>query len=137
MLEWIGLSPRAGWWIAIASAVMLVAGLTLVPVLIVRLPIDYFVRPHRFGAGWPRRLAWLRWLLAILKNLLGVACLFLGALMLVLPGQGVMTVLIGVALLDFPGKFRLQRWIVGRRGVLDALNWIRKKRGRPPLVLER
>jgi len=56
--------------------------------------------------------------------------------MLVLPGQGVMTVLIGVALLDFPGKHRLQRWIVGRRGVLDALNWIRRKRGRPPFSLD-
>jgi len=136
MLEWIGLSPAAAWWIAMASAAMLFTGLTLVPVLIVRLPQDFFARPHRFGADWPRRTAWLRWFVVVAKNLLGAACLVLGALMLVLPGQGVMTVLIGVALLDFPGKHRLQRWIVGRRGVLDALNWIRRKRGRPPFSLD-
>jgi hypothetical protein len=54
--------------------------------------------------------------------------------MLVLPGQGLLTLLIAVALLDFPGKFRLQRWVATRRGVIDSINWIRKKAGRDPLV---
>ena len=55
--------------------------------------------------------------------------------MLVLPGQGILTILVGFTLLDFPGKFRLQRWIVTRRGVLESINWVRKKAGREPLAL--
>jgi len=74
------------------------------------------------------------WLIA--KNMLAVGFLFFGALMLLLPGQGILTILIGITLLDFPGKFKLQRWIVTRRGVLDPINWVRKRRGKDPLVLD-
>ena len=41
-----------------------------------------------------------------------------------------------ITLLDFPGKFRLQRWVLSRRGVLDSINWVRKRRGKDPLVLD-
>ena len=59
-----------------------------------------------------------------LKNLLGVGCLFFGVLLLVLPGQGVLTIVVGLALLDFPGKYRLQRRIVSQRTVLRTANRI-------------
>lgn len=137
MLKWIGLGSEAGWWIAVASMAMLFAGLIAVPLVIVHLPADYFVGPRRAGLRWPRRWPWLRWTLGIAKNAVGAALLVLGALMLVLPGQGILTLLIAVALLDFPGKFRLQRWVVGRRGVLDSVNWVRTKSGREPFRLGR
>ena len=51
------------------------------------------------------------------------------------PGQGMLTILIGLMLLDVPGKRRLERRIVGRRRILQAINRLRKRFGRPPLVL--
>jgi len=136
MLEWIGLPKEAVWWIVIASSVMFGLALLAVPPLVIRIPADYFAHPHRSGADYPRRHSWFRWIWLILKNVLGVGFLFFGALMLVLPGQGILTVLIAITMLDFPGKFRLQRWVVSRKGVLDSINWVRKRRGKDPLVLE-
>jgi hypothetical protein len=136
MFEWIGIPNDAIWWIAIASACMLLVGLVAVPWAVVRIPADYFAHPQRPDADARRRYPWLRWIWLILKNLLGIGFLFFGALMLVLPGQGILTILIGITLLDFPGKFRLQRWVVTRRGVLDSINWVRKRRGKDPLVLD-
>lgn len=136
MLEQIGLSSAAVWWITIASAAMLFASLIAVPLLVTRIPADYFAPLSRSGAEWPRRRSWLRLIWVIVKNVVGSVLFVLGALMLVLPGQGLLTLLIAIALLNFPGKFRLQRWVVTRRGVLDSINWIRRKAGRPPLRLE-
>jgi len=56
----------------------------------------------------------------------------LGVIMLVTPGQGLLTLLIGLLLLNFPGKYRLERWLVLRPGVLRGLNWLRRRHGEPP-----
>jgi hypothetical protein len=53
--------------------------------------------------------------------------------LLLLPGQGILTLLIGISLLDFPGKRQLEKRIARERHVLKAINWIRAKAGRPPL----
>jgi len=136
MLEWIGLPKEAVWWIVIASASMFGLALITAPLFVIRIPADYFSHLHRSDAEYPRRHAWFRWIWLILKNVLGIGFLFFGALMLVLPGQGILTILIGMTLLDFPGKFRLQRWAVSRKGVLDSINWVRSKRGKEPLTLD-
>jgi len=136
MLEWIGLPKEAVWWIVIASSTMFGLALIAVPPLVIRIPTDYFAYPHRSDAEYPRRYSWFRWIWLILKNVLGIGFLFFGVLMLVLPGQGILTILIAITMLDFPGKFRLQRWVVSRKRVLDSINWVRKRRGKDPLVLD-
>jgi hypothetical protein len=52
--------------------------------------------------------------------------------MLVTPGQGILTILVGLLLMNFPGKYRVERWLVTRPGVLRSLNRLRKRRGEPP-----
>jgi hypothetical protein len=52
------------------------------------------------------------------------------------PGQGILTILIGVMLLDFPGKRRLERWLVRRPAVFKGINRIRARFDKPPLVLD-
>ena len=136
MLDWIGLPKAAVWWVVIISAAMFVLALVAVPLLVICIPADYFAHPHRSGADYPRRHSWFRLVWLTLKNVLGIGFLFFGVLMLVLPGQGILTILIGITLLDFPGKFRLQRWVVTRRGVLDSINWVRVKAGKGSLVLD-
>ena len=59
-----------------------------------------------------------------------------GLAMLVLPGQGLLTILIGLMLLDFPGKRRLERRIVARPAILAMLNRMRARRGRDPLRVD-
>lgn len=56
--------------------------------------------------------------------------------MLFTPGPGVLTILIGVMLLNFPGKRRLERKLVERPRVLEAINRLRARFGKAPLILE-
>ncbi len=70
----------------------------------------------------------------VLKNLLGVALVGAGIVMLVLPGQGILTILIGVMLMDFPGKYALEKRLVSRPTVMRSLNWMRAKANRPPFL---
>jgi len=50
-----------------------------------------------------------------------------------IPGQGVLTILLGIMISDFPGKERLERKIVSYPKVLEALNKLRERFGKPPL----
>ena len=52
-----------------------------------------------------------------------------GIVMLVLPGQGILSILVGIGLTDFPGKYRLERWLARQPAVFNTMNWIRRKRG--------
>jgi hypothetical protein len=56
--------------------------------------------------------------------------------MLVLPGQGLLTIIIGLVLMEFPGKYHAERWVINRPAVLAAINWIRLKAGKPKLATQ-
>ena len=75
-------------------------------------------------------------MLMIAKNVLGYIFVVTGLILLVLPGQGIFTVLVGVMLLNFPGKHQLARWIIARQPVLRSINWLRRRAGRAALVLD-
>ena len=74
-------------------------------------------------------------LLLATKNILGVALVAAELVLLFLPGQGLITILFGLMIMNYPGKFLLERWLVKRPGVLQTINWIRKKYDRDPLVV--
>ena len=74
--------------------------------------------------------------LLIGKNIFGVVFVLMGLAMLLLPGQGILTIVIGLVLIDFPGKYNLERWIVSRRAVLNSINWLRQRADRGPIVVE-
>jgi hypothetical protein len=136
MVEWLLNNPNALWWIAGASVITFLVFLIAVPWLAVRIPADYFLQRRFHQKLWASRHPALRMALLIGKNLLGCLFIVAGLAMLLLPGQGILTILAGVVLLDFPGKYRLVRWIVGRPQVLRTINWLRLKAERPPLFLE-
>jgi UPF0716 family protein affecting phage T7 exclusion len=71
----------------------------------------------------------------VLKNLIGAVLLVGGIAMLVLPGQGLLTMLLGLSLINFPGKFWLERKLIQRRAVHRSVNWIRRKGGSEPMVV--
>ena len=74
-------------------------------------------------------------LLMGIKNLLGALLVLLGIIMLFTPGQGLLTLLVGLLLMNFPGKYRLERTLVARPGVFRALNWLRGRRGAGPMEM--
>ena len=135
MLEAIRAHETAILWIAGASIVAFLGTLIAVPWLILRIPPDYFAHRKRLRTPATRRHAGVRWAFLLGKNLLGYLLIVAGIAMLVLPGQGVLTILLGGILVDLPGKYRLERWIVTRPLVLKSINRIRQRAGRDPLVL--
>lgn len=120
------------WWSVMASTLIFVGSLIAIPWVVVRLPADYFDHRRRQAAR-PQpdaRLAYHVYL--VLKNCAGMVFLIAGIGMLVLPGQGLLTILIGLSLINFPGKYRLERYLVSRPFILRSLNWLRRRAGVPP-----
>lgn len=109
-------------------------GILLVPIVIAQLPADHFVRVRPSVAESSHPV--VRVTLRVLKNLLGAFLVLIGIAMLVLPGQGVLTILIGLTLVDFPGKRRFQRRLLRLPGVFRVVSAIRRRAKRPPLVLD-
>jgi len=136
MLEWLKIDQNAIWWMVGASILTFLAFLIIVPILIVRVPSDYFSHGRLQKRLWTNPHLALRMILLIGKNILGCIFIAAGLLMLLLPGQGLLTILAGIMLLDFPGKYRLVRWIVARPQVLQTLNWLRRRTGKSALYLE-
>ena len=117
-------------------ALTFVLSLAVVAVVLVRLPATYF-RDQSVSLMATHHPV-IRWCVLILKNILGLLLVALGLLLSLpgVPGQGLLTALIGVMLLDFPGKRRLERRLVSRPSLLAAINALRARFGRPALVLE-
>ncbi len=123
---------REIWMLGIASVLMLVISAVLIPFLIVRLPVDFYVEDNhrrRLFQDWPV----LRIIFLVVKNTLGATLLIAGIMMLVLPGQGILTILAALALLNFPGKRTLEMRILHQPVVLKSINWLRLRAGREPL----
>ena len=121
------------WLMAIVSVVTLVLSIVLVPILIVLLPADFYAeRNHRRRLFDDRPL--LRALFLLVKNVLGAVLFVAGTVMFFLPGQGLITMLAGLALLNFPGKRKLEMRFLHLPKVLSSINWLRARAGREPLT---
>ena len=119
--------------LAIASLVLLLLSLIFIPWLITRLPSDYFTDETRHISKIRDTHPLIYYSIRLSKNILGGFLIIAGISMLVLPGQGILTILVGVVFVDFPGKFRLLRKIAQQPPVFKTMNWIRKKTNKEPL----
>jgi len=135
LVAWVVDHQAAFQALGLLSLALLVLSLVVFPLVVAFLPADYFVRPSRSPARQRRRHPLLWAVLTVLKNLIGVALILAGVAMLVLPGQGLLTILVGLALTNFPGKYTLERRLVARPAVGRALNRIRRMAGKPRLDL--
>jgi hypothetical protein len=133
VFDWFGRNQALVWGLTIGSAALFVATLLAIPWIVSRLPADYFRRDSEHQPRWYERHPAVFVAVLVLKNVVGAVLVLGGIAMLVLPGQGVLSILIGTSLLSLPGKRRLQRWIVSRPAVMRGLNWIRRRAGQPPL----
>jgi hypothetical protein len=139
MTDWLAhigslFPPQFLIWLAASSIVMFVGTLVAIPIILVRLPADYF--DVRIPRPWmENHHPILRVAGHLVKNVVGVVFLLAGLAMLLLPGQGILTILIGLSLVEFPGKRRLEAKLVGQPAVLGTINKMRAKFNRPPLII--
>ena len=129
---WDGLKSHT-FEIALASGIMLAIGLVAVPWIVLRLPVDALQRPNPLVA-YRRRHPVLRALIFVVRNAIGLPLLVLGVIMLVAPGQGILTILLALGIMEFPGKWWLEHKILERKSVYRTLNWIRRKGGKPEFL---
>ncbi len=131
--DWAAANGELIGLLTAVSLLMFVGTLVLIPVLVARIPEDYFTGEHRHRARTRNLHPLLYWGGLVVKNLLGLVLVLAGIAMLLLPGQGILSILIGISLMNFPGKYALERKLVSLPKVMDGINWLRKKSGRPPL----
>jgi hypothetical protein len=115
-------------WLTGLSVLTLAGTVIAVPWLVCRLPADYFCHSHREPLTEAPDSDRPGLVTNLLKNMLGGLMVLAGLLMLITPGQGLLTLLAGLLVMNFPGKYRLERVLVARPGVMGALNWLRKRR---------
>ncbi len=115
----------------------LIASTLAVAIVMVKIPANYFSETHQReflpGSSW-----FVRWGALILKNVLGVVLIILGILLSLpgVPGQGFLTILLGLIMLDIPGKRPLEARIIKIPKVLSAINGLRARYNKPPLILD-
>jgi len=135
MTGFYALFAEHGWWIFFASVATFVASVVTLPILVVRMPADYFVGDGS-DDSWAAHHPLVRVTVLVVKNLVGGLLVAAGIVMLFMPGQGILTILIGLSLLSLPGKRAFERRLVGSPAVFKAINAIRARAGQPPLRLE-
>ena len=106
-------------------------------IVVVKVPENYF-SSHYERDFLPDSPFLIRWGAVILKNILGVVLVIIGIILSLpgVPGQGVLTILIGLIMIDIPGKRPFEARIISRPTILGAVNNLRAKYNKPPLVLD-
>mgnify|MGYP003393396117 CR=1 FL=1 len=131
-LSWGSIGLGAGLFV-VSFALSLLA----IAVVMVKIPANYFSTHYQQdflpGSSWA-----VRWGAVIAKNVLGVFLILLGLVLSLpgVPGQGLLTILLGLIMLDIPGKRPLETRIIKRPAVLSAVNSLRARYSKPPLILD-
>ena len=131
IMEWIRNNEILLAVLGASGLLLFVASLIAIPIIFAYMPEDYFVR---VAEGFPGRKP-LRQVLHVLKNIFGAVLVLGGLILLILPGQGILTIIIGISLVDFPGKHRLQIRLVRMPNVRRSVEWLRSKVHHKPLIL--
>jgi hypothetical protein len=128
-------------WQSILIGVLIFLGsfllnLSIVSLILVKLPADHFSKKRK-TTFWSGKRPLLNVAKVIGKNILGLLLVGLGIVLSLpgVPGQGLLTILLGVMLLDFPGRDRLEQKLLSKPTIVNTINRLRGRFGKPPLVL--
>lgn len=124
-------------WTSCVFLASFFGSIALVAFVVVQLPSDYFSQDnHPPAFAWAQKYPYLRWPALIVKNIVGFLLIVTGIILSLpgVPGQGILTILVGVMLVNFPGKRWLERKIVARPTVLKLINKLRARYNRPPMI---
>ena len=121
-LDWLQQHPQTLWLAGISLGLMIL-GAVGASIAVVHIPADYFSRTEQPKPG----------ALRLARNILGWLLVVAGIAMLLFPGPGVVALLAGLVLVDFPGRRKTLHWIITRGSVLKGMNSLRRRHGKPPL----
>ena len=132
-IQWFANHPEVLIGMGISSIFIFLISILGISWFIAQIPEDYFLRSKRQPSKWKEQKPILRFVVMFGKNLIGLSLIIGGLLMLVLPGQGLLTIVTGLLLVNYPGKYKLEQKLSSMPSIFRALNWIRLKAKKPPL----
>ena len=141
-MEWLGEFWSSLTWNKILLGAGLFVGSLLlsflsIGIVMVKIPENYFSTHYQQdfmpGSSWA-----VRWGAVIAKNVFGVFLILLGLVLSLpgVPGQGILTILLGLIMIDIPGKRPLEARIIKRPAILSAINDLRARYNKPPLMMD-
>lgn len=135
IISWSSMNSDLLFLLGSLSIFILIISVFMMVLIISFLPEDYFKSENRnlISSVQNSRYPLLKLLVLITKNFFGVLLLFSGILMLVLPGQGILTIITGLVFMDYPGKYKFERKLLRQKGVINSINWIRSRLSKPSL----
>ena len=140
MWDWL-----AGFWASLTwTRILFGTGLfmlsvvlsaVVVGIVMVIIPENYF--SSHYEHDFLPNSSWLtRWGAVVAKNVAGLVLVIAGIIMLIGPGQGILTILIGIILMDIPGKRPIEARLIQRPVILGIVNNFRARYNKPPLVMD-
>ncbi len=132
-VQWLADHPEVLIAMGISSIFIFLISILGISWFVAQIPEDYFLRSKRQPSKWKEQKPILRFVVMFGKNLIGLSLIIGGLLMLVLPGQGLLTIVTGLLLVNYPGKYKLEQKLSSMPSIFRALNWIRVKAKKPPL----
>ena len=133
LILWFSDHPGVLIGLGASSILIFIISILGISWFVAQIPEDYFLSSKRKPSKWQEQKPILRLAVLFGKNIIGVSLIIGGLLMLVLPGQGLLSIVTGLLLINYPGKYKLEQKLVAIPSVFRALNWIRVKANKPPL----
>ena len=121
LILWFGSISLFVFWFSLLSIKWLVS----------LIPEDYYINKKDSKIKTNNILIW--YIVLVFKNLIGYSLILGGIMMLVLPGQGLFTIIIGLMMSNYPGKYSLEKKFIAIPTVLKSINWLRRKSNKPPI----
>ena len=137
IIAWSSMNSDLLFLLGSLSIFILMISVFMMVLIISFLPEDYFKSENRnlISSVQNSRYPLLKLLVLITKNFFGILLLLSGILMLVLPGQGILTIITGLVFMDYPRKYAFERKLLKQKGVINSINWIRSCLSKPPLKI--
>ena len=132
-IQWFSDHPEVLIGMGVSSIFIFLISILGISWFVAQIPEDYFLQSKRQTSKWQKQKPILRFVIVLGKNLIGLSLIIGGLLMLLLPGQGLLTIVTGLLLVNYPGKYKLEQKLVSVPSVYKALNWIRFRAKKRPL----
>ena len=133
LILWFSDHPGVLIGLGASSILIFIISILGISWFVAQIPENYFLSSKREPSKWLKQKPFLRLAVLFGKNVIGYSLIMGGLLMLVLPGQGLLTIVTGLLLINYPGKYKLEQKLVAVPAVFKALNWIRFKANKPLL----
>lgn len=124
-VEWI---VQWAFILGLTSLAVCLGSLAVTLWLVLKLPSDFWQRPH---ASTPSRR---HFLVCVLRNIIALVLFISGAVMLLTPGQGVLTLLAAFLISDMPFRNRILNRLLQSSRVQNGLNRLRQRFGKEPFL---